>query len=160
MVIDPQTRNQILDTIKSFRDEGRTVIYTSHYLAEIEKICDEVAIIDRGRITLRGRLDELLNDVGGTAVVFELLPTAAPELARIAAGRPGLKLIDASTLLLEAADSHKVAALLSLLEAAGIGIRQLRYQTASLEALYLRQTAAPPRDSPSATPGSDRGKNV
>ncbi|MCD6292696.1 MAG: ABC transporter ATP-binding protein [Deltaproteobacteria bacterium] len=60
--IDPDGRNEILETIRSFKKDGKTVIYTSHYMPEIEKLCDEVAIIDRGRIICRGLLENILRE--------------------------------------------------------------------------------------------------
>lgn len=58
--IDPESRNAILETVRSFTAEGKTVVYTSHYMPEIEKICDDVAIIDHGRIIRQGTLKALL----------------------------------------------------------------------------------------------------
>ncbi len=59
--IDPALRNAILQTIHSFKDEGKTIIYTSHYMEEIEKICDEAAIIKHGEILCHEKLAALLH---------------------------------------------------------------------------------------------------
>ncbi|MEA1916405.1 MAG: ABC transporter ATP-binding protein [Campylobacterota bacterium] len=59
--IDPKSRNEILNSIKSYKEMGMSVIYTSHYMNEIEKICDEVAIIDSGKLIKSGKIDELLS---------------------------------------------------------------------------------------------------
>ncbi len=60
--IDPKSRNEILDSIKSYKELGITVVYTSHYMNEIERICDEVAIISKGRLVEQGSLKELLSN--------------------------------------------------------------------------------------------------
>ncbi len=60
--IDPESRRDILETIRSFKDDNKTVVYTSHYLPEIEKICDQAAIIDQGRIVRQGTLSQLLRE--------------------------------------------------------------------------------------------------
>jgi len=60
--IDPDGRNEILETIRNFKNDAKTVIYTSHYMPEIEKLCDEVAIIDRGRIIRQGLLETMLQE--------------------------------------------------------------------------------------------------
>ncbi|MEA3466760.1 MAG: ABC transporter ATP-binding protein [Thermodesulfobacteriota bacterium] len=65
--IDPELRNSILQTIRSFKDAGKTIIYTSHYMQEIEQICDEVAIIRQGRIICHETIEKLLNKENGTS---------------------------------------------------------------------------------------------
>ncbi|MCD6433092.1 MAG: ABC transporter ATP-binding protein [Sulfurimonas sp.] len=57
--IDPKSRNEILDSIKSYKDLGITVVYTSHYMNEIEKICDEVAIISNGKLVEQSSIENL-----------------------------------------------------------------------------------------------------
>lgn len=59
VAVDPQSRNKILEGIKKLNDEGATVIYTSHYMEEVEQICSRIAIMDRGRIVASGTKDEL-----------------------------------------------------------------------------------------------------
>jgi len=62
--IDPQSRNHILETVRDLNREGMTVIYTSHYMEEVEALCDRVAIVDQGRVIAQGTLDELRALVG------------------------------------------------------------------------------------------------
>lgn len=57
--IDPQNRNQILEKIKQLNEDGATIIYTSHYMEEVEMLCDEIMIIDKGRLVARGNKEEL-----------------------------------------------------------------------------------------------------
>lgn len=57
--IDPQSRNHILNSVKKLNQMGSTIIYTSHYMEEIEEICDEIVIMDKGKIIARGSKDEL-----------------------------------------------------------------------------------------------------
>ncbi|MGG7178381.1 ABC transporter ATP-binding protein [Clostridium paraputrificum] len=57
--IDPQSRNHILESIKKLREIGTTIIYTTHYMEEVEAICDRVLIIDKGVIIAEGTLEEL-----------------------------------------------------------------------------------------------------
>lgn len=58
--IDPQSRNHILNSIKKLRDEGATIIYTTHYMEEVQQICDRVIIMDGGVVLLNGSLDDIL----------------------------------------------------------------------------------------------------
>ena len=59
VAVDPQSRNNILDGIKKLRDEGATIVYTTHYMEEVEIICDRIIILDNGKIIAKGTTDEL-----------------------------------------------------------------------------------------------------
>lgn len=59
VAVDPQSRNNILDGIKKLRDEGATIVYTTHYMEEVEMICDRIIILDKGKIIAKGTTDEL-----------------------------------------------------------------------------------------------------
>lgn len=57
--IDPQSRNHILESVKKLNEEGATIIYTSHYMEEIEELCDDISIMDNGEIIARGTKEDL-----------------------------------------------------------------------------------------------------
>ena len=59
VAVDPQSRNNILDNIKALRDNGATILYTTHYMEEVEELCDRVIILDRGKILASGTKEEL-----------------------------------------------------------------------------------------------------
>lgn len=59
VAVDPQSRNNILDGIKKLRDQGATIVYTTHYMEEVELLCDRVIILDKGHILASGTCDEL-----------------------------------------------------------------------------------------------------
>ena len=59
VAVDPQSRNSILEGIKKLRDAGATIIYTTHYMEEVEILCDRVIILDKGKIIAQGTIDEL-----------------------------------------------------------------------------------------------------
>lgn len=59
VAVDPQSRNNILDGIKKLRDKGATIVYTTHYMEEVEILCDRVIILDKGKILASGTCDEL-----------------------------------------------------------------------------------------------------
>jgi ABC-2 type transport system ATP-binding protein len=58
--VDPQSREHIFNTIEQLRDQGTTILYTTHYMEEAERLCDHIAIMDEGRIIAMGTLEELL----------------------------------------------------------------------------------------------------
>lgn len=59
VAVDPQSRNNILDGIKKLRDNGATIVYTTHYMEEVEILCDRIIILDKGKILAQGTSDEL-----------------------------------------------------------------------------------------------------
>jgi len=74
--VDPQSRNHLFETIRALHAEGRTVLYTTHYMEEVEALCDRVAIMDRGAILVEDTLERLLEPEGGAS---ELHVTLAEE---------------------------------------------------------------------------------
>ena len=63
--VDPQSRNKIFENIEALHRDGRTIIYTTHYMEEAERLCDRIAIIDAGKLLALGTLSELLATHGG-----------------------------------------------------------------------------------------------
>jgi ABC-2 type transport system ATP-binding protein len=71
--IDPQSRNHILETVKELNKEGMTIIYTSHYMEEVEFLCERIGIIDHGEVIAIGTKDDLCNRLsGGTIIKMEV----------------------------------------------------------------------------------------
>lgn len=64
--VDPQSRNKIFENIETLHREGRTVIYTTHYMEEAERLCQRIAIVDHGKLLATGSVDELLAEYGVT----------------------------------------------------------------------------------------------
>lgn len=69
--VDPQSRRYIFDIVNNLKKEGKTVIYVSHYMEEIENLCDYVAFIDKGKIVEEGKINELLMKYSETSVYLE-----------------------------------------------------------------------------------------
>ncbi len=139
--IDPESRNEILETIKSFKASGKTVVYTSHYMPEIEKICDEVAIINAGRIIRQGSIASMLSNESADELVIEIYETPLAFLTACCSEMENLSVIDEASLLLHGKASRTVAKALALLEANSIAVRQIRYGTTTLESLFISLTS-------------------
>lgn len=93
VAVDPQSRNAILNGIQRLRAEGATVVYTSHYMEEVEQICDRVMIMDHGRALAQGTPDELKRSIRtGERIVIELEGPSGPR------ARPGSRASDSDAL--------------------------------------------------------------
>lgn len=139
--IDPEGRNEILDTILSFKKANKTVIYTSHYMPEIEKICDEVAILNEGKVVAQGTLEDMLHQQDASSMIIEIYEVPLKQLEVIATEHEYLSVIDAGSLMIEDQNSEKTAGLLKRLESESIRIRQIRYGTTNLESQFIRLTS-------------------
>ena len=84
---DPRNRNEVWDAVRSFVDEGTTVLLTTHYLDEADQLADQISVIDRGRVIADGTPEELKARVGGSqvdvVVSVEALPVAALAIERV-----------------------------------------------------------------------------
>ena len=138
--IDPESRNEILETICSFKQENKCVIYTSHYMPEIEKICDEVAIINNGKIVKQGDISTMLA-VNGDQVMIELYETKREKLEACCALLPLLSIVTPTSVVLPANSAQAVTELLSLFEKQQIKIKQINYAASNLESLFINLTS-------------------
>ena len=86
VAVDPQSRNAILEGIERLNAEGATVVYTSHYMEEVEQICSRVLIMDHGRAVAQGTVDELKAMIGmGERIRIECPPLDAEVLEQLRA---------------------------------------------------------------------------
>ncbi|PCH61481.1 MAG: ABC transporter [Gammaproteobacteria bacterium] len=141
--IDPQSRQFILQAIRDINARGTTVIYTSHYMDEVEFLCDRIAIIDHGRVLVCGSLLELLaqGKTGAASISLQQqLPQGfvLPESVEISAG--GLQL------RIESITELDLGKLLQSLANDGVNIARLNYGTYNLQDLFLQLTHRSLRD--------------
>ena len=87
--LDPQATQEFLDLVHSLRREGMTILLSSHYLEQVQSVCDRVALFNKGRIGLVGRVDELRRDVLGGSHVVRVEATG-PGIAEAIAAVPGV----------------------------------------------------------------------
>lgn len=67
--VDPQSRNALFEQVRALKDAGKTVVYTTHYMEEAQRLCDRIAVIERGRLLALGGVDELIARHGGESTV-------------------------------------------------------------------------------------------
>jgi ABC-2 type transport system ATP-binding protein len=146
--LDPQARRQLWDLIAGFKAAGRTVILTTHYMEEAERLCDRVAIVDQGRIIARGTPRELIASLGADQVIeFRLADASAGlQACRAVKGVVDLR-TDGVLLSLRVARLHEsLPALLAALGTAGIGIEELSTHAPTLEDVFVSLTGRHLRD--------------
>jgi ABC-2 type transport system ATP-binding protein len=80
--LDPQARRQIWEIIRSFREQGRSVLLTTHYMDEAERLCDRVAIVDHGKVIALGSPRDLIARLGGEHVIDFTLMNGQPQAAQ------------------------------------------------------------------------------
>jgi ABC-2 type transport system ATP-binding protein len=148
--LDPQSRRQVWDIVKGFKDGGRTVLLTTHYMDEAERLADRVAVMDQGRIIALGTPSELIRRLGGDHVVE----------IRVAEGEGALQAEDlrdlpsvrdvhaeAGALVLTVAEPHvAIPALLERVRERGQELAGLTTRHASLEDVFVSLTGRRLRD--------------
>jgi ABC-2 type transport system ATP-binding protein len=146
--LDPQARRQLWDLVEGLKSSGRTVILTTHYMDEAEKLCDRVAIMDHGRIIALGTPRELIASIGVEHMVEFALEGAYVDvdaLERLEGVRSTR--VDNGRYQLSVAELHRsVPALFDQLASRGIGLAELRTHSATLEDVFVHLTGRHLRD--------------
>jgi ABC-2 type transport system ATP-binding protein len=147
--LDPQSRRQLWDIVNNFRASGRTVLITTHYMDEAERLCDRVAVVDHGKVIALGTPGELIARLGGQHVIdFTLVDGQVPPAeefgklpsvmaARVDAGRYGLTVTEPHVAL---------PALLRHLQQGGHELATLTTRHATLEDVFVNLTGRHLRD--------------
>ena len=82
VAVDPQSRNKILEGIQTLNHQGSTIIYTSHYMEEVEQICSRIAILDRGKVLAQGTADELKAMIKNTETIRLEVPQISEDILK------------------------------------------------------------------------------
>jgi ABC-2 type transport system ATP-binding protein len=148
--LDPQSRHQLWDVVGRFRAAGGTVLLTTHYMEEAERLCDRVAIMDRGRVIAQGSPASLIASLGAEHVVEFALAGGGAAPARDELGRlPGVMAVrpGPDRTALTVSEVHRaVPALLALLEQRGAELSMLATHHATLEDVFMSLTGRQLRD--------------
>ncbi|HEV7991791.1 MAG TPA: ABC transporter ATP-binding protein [Gemmatimonadaceae bacterium] len=149
--LDPQSRRQLWDLIVELKESGRSIVLTTHYMDEAERLCDQVAIVDHGRVIALGSPRELIASLGAEHVVEFTAPAAAPgaisaqqlraldgvQAAREHDGRWTLEVVELA---------RAVPALLDELSRRGLALGELATHSATLEDVFVSLTGRQLRD--------------
>ena len=146
--LDPQSRRRLWEVVLDLKREGRTVLLTTHYMDEAERLCDRVAIVDRGKVIALGTPRELVAQVVGEEVVeFQapeggLSPEALRDLPGVSAARP----VPGGFSIVTDRVHVSVPALLARLRERGVGLTALSTHRATLEDVFVALTGRTLRD--------------
>jgi ABC-2 type transport system ATP-binding protein len=141
--LDPQSRRQLWELIERFKADGRAILLTTHYMEEAERLCDQVAIVDRGRVIARGTPGELVASLGAEHVVEFAIGDGA------SLDEPALAAVDGvatavrrnGTYRISVAELHRtVPALLAELRRQDVQLTELRTHSATLEDVFVELT--------------------
>jgi ABC-2 type transport system ATP-binding protein len=147
--VDPQNRNHIFEVIERLNDEGMTIIYTTHYMEEAERFCDNIAIIDVGRIIAQGTLKELrqISDARDLMTI-KLTDVNSEMLARIMTENPLLRFDSTSnTLKVECENiGRDTSIIINQIQNSGGIIERIYTRGTNLESIYLKLTGKELRD--------------
>jgi len=137
--LDPQSRRQLWEVVLGFKARGRTVLLTTHYMDEAERLCDRVAVVDKGKVIALGTPAELIASLGGQQVV-ELAterPLSPEELVGLASVRSARRNADGLALTVE---QLHVALPVILDRAEPFGLTRLSTHQATLEDVFVQLT--------------------
>jgi ABC-2 type transport system ATP-binding protein len=155
--LDPQARRHLWDLVDALKQSGRTIILTTHYMDEAERLCDRVAIMDHGKVIALGTPKELIATVGGEEIVEFALDSAAHQSTEAAHQAVATALtaitgvqshrVDASVHQLTVDELHVTVPLIfASLEEQGLHLNDFRTHSATLEDVFVRLTGRNLRD--------------
>jgi ABC-2 type transport system ATP-binding protein len=144
--VDPQSRAHIFDEVRRLNAAGTTVVYTSHYMEEVQALCRRVGILDHGRLIACDSVDGLLQTLGGKIVVQGEQPSQ--QLRSRLAALPGVKLSETPTELILRCDDVRatVPRLLAMVKETDATITGLDIREPNLERVFLHLTGRELRD--------------
>jgi ABC-2 type transport system ATP-binding protein len=137
--VDPQSRNRIFEMVEALRGDGTTLIYTTHYMEEAERLCDWIAIIDHGQIIAEGTKETLVaQSFGARSSVTMHLGVTHVDLAAWAAARGGT--VHESVVQCSVEKPAEIAGLLEAASRDGLEVLDVTMQRPNLESVFLHLT--------------------
>lgn len=142
--VDPQSRNLIFETIENMSKEGRTIIYTTHYMEEAQRLCDKVAIIDHGKILDMDSVENLITQHGGPSHIEAEFEEKSFDINKIK------QFVDDENIQLDETkirfQTGRPMESLAKLNSSGMRFLSLKVQTTNLEDVFLNLTGRRLRD--------------
>ncbi|MEH7246200.1 ABC transporter ATP-binding protein [Neobacillus niacini] len=148
--IDPQSRNHILETVKRLNNEGMTIIYTSHYMEEVEYLCERIGIIDHGELIACGTLKELRETIGDRSrIVLTLDRGTSLDILNVGKGKfaeKDIQLQDNKLMIFHKEPQLILSDLIQLVTNSGTRVTSVEIIEPNLESVFLHLTGRSLRD--------------
>lgn len=145
--VDPQSRNRIFEIVETLNKQGMTIIYTTHYMEEAERLCDRIAIIDHGEIIAQGTLNQLQKQSNTKEMVVLTFKSVSEEKFKELNEKLGLKSeLQESKILFECDINKDLTKIISACNTANLTIEDVTVKKANLEAIFLQLTGKQLRD--------------
>ncbi len=147
--LDPQARRATWDLVRDVRDRGKTVVLTTHFMEEAERLCDRVMIVDHGRVVALDAPAELVRSLGAEQRVTFISDGANDAVMAALRALPAVARVErfGDRLVVYGESDRLLAPLLGILEGAGVGFHDLRTEQPCLEDVFLALTGREMRDS-------------
>lgn len=150
VAVDPQSRNSILEGVLKLKEQGSTIIYTSHYMEEVEQICDEVAIIDSGKVIAKGTTEELKNMITDTEKLvihtYGVENKVVEEIKNIADIKSVEKDNNCIKISYKKNQNSTLLKILQVIEDNGVNIDKIYNEVPTLNTVFLELTGKQLRD--------------
>ncbi len=144
--VDPQSRNRIFEIVENLNKEGMTIVYTTHYMEEVERLCSRIAIIDDGKIVAQGTQSELQKESNVKETIeirFQTITSTQVEVLKEAFP----SLIQNNQTITVACDANKeLSTIISICNTAKLQIEDLKLNKVNLETIFLKLTGKQLRD--------------
>ncbi len=147
--IDPQSRNHILQSVKQLNQLGCTIVYTSHYMEEVEEICSRIAIIDHGKVIAEGTKEELktiVTDTRNVWVTVESLNKVDAEQLKSIPGVQTVEIEESTVKVNSLSDINNLDKIILYFTSRDIPIKNVEGKTPDLETVFLTLTGRKLRD--------------
>ncbi len=148
--IDPQSRNYILEMVRTLnKEKGMTVLYTSHYMEEVEKLCDRIYIMDHGNVIATGTKEELTSILSSEETIDLTLDQSNASFAKLLAQQDWILNVtesESNMKLIVPKKSRNLARIFQLAEKEHVQILSANVQIPSLEDVFLHLTGRSLRD--------------
>ena len=149
VAVDPQSRNKILEGIEELRDKGATVIYTSHYMEEVEQLCDRILIIDKGHTIAEGTVEELKGMIKKSEIItIEVagLDNNALDMVRESNNVYSVSYENNQLKVEAGSGKHNVIDIVNLLQDKGYKMKKIFSEQPTLNDVFLELTGKQLRD--------------
>ncbi|MGL4772579.1 MAG: ABC transporter ATP-binding protein [Clostridium sp.] len=147
--IDPQSRNHILESVKKLRENGATIIYTSHYMEEVEELCDRIGVMDHGKVIAQGTSGELKDLVNDTSSFSLELNKNAKDYIKVIEDIKGIYKVTAKDHVMQCYYKNNkkiIEELVSAISNENVIITNIKNEIPTLETVFLSLTGKSLRD--------------